>query len=143
MMDENRSQIPSRHAPALVDISGFDASDDSLHMIEWLRRGKDFRQFVVNDVETELYAQDGGSQLLSLACGVPEFETKLRPESPNGEAVITQFGVIFPVLAHVVGGDGRHWKLQIRHGYQATNMDVPGKFNLQMNFTIVGHEAEG
>lgn len=141
-MGQSREQIPSFHVPAQVDISGFDAVDDSLHMIEWLRRGRNFRHFVVNDLETELYAQDSNAQLLSVDCGTPEFETRLRPESPSDKAVVTHFGVVFPVLARVTGGDGRRWKLQVRLGYQATNMDGQGKFNLQMNFTIVGHEIE-
>lgn len=141
-MEQSRGQVPSLHVPMQVNISGFDVVDESLHMIEWLRRGKDFRSFVVNDIEAELYAQDQGAQLLSVDCGIPEYETKLQPDRSGGKAIVTQFGVVFPVAVRVVGGDGRRWKLQVRHSYQATNMDVPGKFNLQMNFTIIAHEAE-
>ncbi len=32
-------------------------ADDAVHMIAMLGRGSDFRQFVTNDVEGELYAQ--------------------------------------------------------------------------------------
>jgi hypothetical protein len=141
-MEQSRGHVPSLHVPMRVNISGFDVMDESLHMIEWLRRGKDFRSFVVNDIEAELYAQDQGSQLLSVDCGIPEYETKLQPDRSGDKAIVTQFCVVFPVSVRVAGGDGRRWKLQVRHSYQATNMDVPGKFNLQVNFTILAHEAE-
>lgn len=51
-----------------VELSGFDQADEQVHMLEWLGNGRDFRQFVAEDIEVKLCAQDAGSELLSLQC---------------------------------------------------------------------------
>jgi hypothetical protein len=138
----SQDRISSLHKPNVIGVSGFEEADESLHMIEWLRRGKDFREFVVRDIESELYAQDGSAQLLSVDCGKPEFQTKMRRDVANNRAIVTKLDIIFPVRLSVKGGDGRLWSLDVRHGYLAENMDVPDGFKLTMNFTIVNHQLE-
>jgi hypothetical protein len=32
--------------------------------------------------------------------------------------------------------------LDVEHSYQATDLDIPGKFKLRLNFTTIGHLAE-
>lgn len=39
----NRNYVKSRHIPAAIEISGFETADDNVHMLEWLKKGKDFR----------------------------------------------------------------------------------------------------
>lgn len=59
-------------------------------MMEWLWKGNDFRQFVIHDLEGELYAQDSGSQLLSVWLqSQPDLETKVRKESSGTQAIVT------------------------------------------------------
>ncbi|HWG87182.1 MAG TPA: hypothetical protein VN679_05320 [Candidatus Acidoferrales bacterium] len=139
-MNQDKIRVPSIHKPSVIDVSGFEEADESLHMIEWLRRGKDFREFVTSDIESELYAQDSGAQLLSLECEKPELQTNMRRDVVNNRAIVTEFCIVFPVRLTVKGGDGRLWKLEVKHGYKATNMDVPGNFKLTMNFSIMDHQ---
>jgi hypothetical protein len=138
----SQDRISSLHKPNVIGVSGFEEADESLHMIEWLRRGKDFREFVVSDIESELYAQDGGAQLLSVDCGKPELQTKMRRDVTNNRAIVTKLDIVFPVRLSVKGSDGSLWRLDVRHGYVAENMDVPDGFKLTMNFTIVSHQLE-
>jgi hypothetical protein len=136
-------RVLSQHVPEQVEVSGFGTVDDSVHMIEWIRKGKDFRQFIVNDIEAELYAQDQGAQLLSVNCKAkPDFETKLKPDPSGRQGIVTYFSVTFPILLRVKAANGAIWKLEVQHNYQASNLDVPDKFQLRLNFTIIGHEAE-
>lgn len=125
-----------------VEIFGFENTDNIVHMIEWLRKGRDFRQFVVNDVEAELYAQDEGAQLLSISCNSePECETKAKRQSgSDSKAILTQFSILFPLSLRVRAGNNAVWKLDVMHNYRATNMDMPDKFELMLDFTIVRHQ---
>jgi hypothetical protein len=127
-----------------VEIFGFENADDSIHMIEWLRKGRDFRQFVVNDVEAELYAQDNEAQLLSISCNSkPECETKAkRQPGSDSKAILTQFSITFPLSLRVQASNNDVWQLDVMHNYRATNMDMPGKFDLMLSFTIVRHQIE-
>jgi hypothetical protein len=135
--------VISQHIQNQVEVSGFEAVDDSVHMIEWLRKGRDFRQFVVCDIESELYAQDSGAQLLSVNCKAkPNFETKVKTDSNGRSGIVTQFSVTFPVSLRVKSANGAIWKLDVEHNYHATNLDFPDKFQLRLNFTIVGSQAE-
>ncbi len=130
--------------PAQIKICGFERADEGAHMIEWLGKGKDFRQFVVNDIEEELYAQDPNSQLLSVDCiAEPEYETKLlRQNEAFHKGVVAQFSVTFPILLSVKAGNGVVWDLSIKHSYHASNLDDPAKRKLRLNFTITAQSRE-
>jgi hypothetical protein len=127
-----------------VEISGFELADDGAHMIAWLGKGKDFRQFIVNDVETELYAQDKTAQVLSVRCkSTPRYETRARPDNDgSSKAVVTSLSVTFPLVVRVRASNGKVWQLDINHNYFGTNLDVPAKRKLDLNFGIVGQNAE-
>lgn len=58
--------VPHLNPPHQVEIAGFELADGVAHMIAWLGRGADFRQFVVNDMEEELYWPTPGAQLLEV-----------------------------------------------------------------------------
>lgn len=133
------ASIASQYSNESVRISGFEQADDCVHMIEWLRRGRDFRTFVVQDVERELYLQDAKSQLLSVACGKPELETKLRKAPEGSTAIVVKFSIVFPIVVEVRGGDGRLWRLHVRNGYLATG-DPSESFQLRADFNIVRPE---
>lgn len=75
----NIEEVDSIRFQERVKVIGFECVDPNLHMIEWLGRGRDVRQFIVNDVETELYVQDRNAQVLSIECtSEPEYETKIK-----------------------------------------------------------------
>ncbi|MFV8604020.1 hypothetical protein ACNRDG_06830 [Ralstonia pseudosolanacearum] len=133
----------SLHAPNQIKISGFEAADESVHMIEWLRRGRDFRGFVIHDVEQELYSQDQAAQLLELHCELPPtLETKVRRDLAANKGIVTYFSVTFHISLRVQAGDGRVWRLRVQHNYQASGLDVPGKFQLKLNFTVDESDLE-
>lgn len=133
----------SLHAPNQIKISGFEAADESVHMIEWLRRGRDFRGFVIHDVEQELYSQDQAAQLLELHCELPPtLETKVRRDLAANKGIVTYFSVTLHISLRVQAGDGRVWRLRVQHNYQASGLDVPGKFQLKLNFTVDESDLE-
>lgn len=135
--------VSSAKKPAQVEVSGFEHADDSAHMIEWLGKGKDFRLFITSDVEAELYAQDPGSQLLSINCTAkPEYQTKLLRQSDRGQGILSEFSVTFSIMLRVMAANGVVWSLGVRHNYHASNLEVPGNHKLQLNFTIVSHASE-
>lgn len=140
----NTDSVASVKGPAQIEVSGFEYADDSVHMIEWLGKGSDFRQFIANDIETELYAQDQGSQLLSVNCvAKPEYETKLlRQDDISQKAILAQISVTFPLTLRVRATNGVVWNLKVKHNYHAMNLDVPGKHKLKLNFTIIAQLAE-
>jgi hypothetical protein len=137
--ESNVGYVASVKRPAQIEIAGFERADEAAHMIEWLGKGKDFRQFVVNDIEGELYAQDSNSQLLSVNCTTkPEYETKLlRQNDASQKGILTQFSVTFPIMLRVKAGNGAVWDLNVKHNYHASNLDVPGNHKVRLNFTIV------
>jgi len=135
--------VLSQHIPEKVEVSGFEPADDSVHMIEWIRKGRNFRQFVIYDLETELYAQDPGAQLLSAKCKAkPSFETRVKTDQTSQLGVVTQFSILFPISLRVRSANGAIWKLDVEHSYHATNLDLTDKFQLKLNFTIIGHQVE-
>ena len=86
---EYMALVPSINPPSQVEASGFEQADDAAHMIAWLGRGPDFRRFVVNDIESELYRQTPGAQLLAVRCREkPELRTTASQESPSQGAVV-------------------------------------------------------
>jgi hypothetical protein len=137
--------VPSLNPPNQVETSGFDLAENAAHMIAWLGRGPDFRRFVVNDVESELYRQTPGAQLLTLRCNKePELRTQARLRDGSDHiAVVTDINVTFPVTALVKTSEGVVWKLDIQQGYDATNVHLhDGRRQLLMNFTIIAHFKE-
>ena len=120
-----------------IEISGFDCADKSTHMIEWLGRGKDYRSFVVADVEKELYKQQPGSQLIKLECtGEPELLTGALPTNGDeSKVILAKFSVTFPLKA-TVNLSGQIWVLSIDQNYYAENLNVPNKHKLTLNFTV-------
>ena len=86
-----------------IELSGFECGEKSVHMIEWLGLGKDYRKFVSSDVEGELYKQQPGSQLLKLACtGELELSTgALSKDGDDSKAILTRFSATFPLEATV------------------------------------------
>ena len=98
---------------------------------------------MIHDIETERYAQDASSQLLSVNCKAkPNFETKVKTDHQGRSGLVTQFLVTFPISLRVRAANGSVWRLDVEHSYQATNLDVSDKFQLRLNFMIVGHQAE-
>ena len=120
-----------------IEISGFDCADKSTHMIKWLGRGKDYRSFVVADVEKELYKQQPGSQLIKLECtGEPELLTGALPTNGDeSKVILAKFSVTFPLKA-TVNLSGQIWVLSIDQNYYAENLNVPNKHKLTLNFTV-------
>lgn len=136
--------VASIRPPSRVAIKGFEHADDEIHMLEWLGKGKDFRQFFMNDLEHELYRQDPGSLLISAEClAKPEYVSKALKDDPQAsKAILTEFSVVMPLLARVRASSGQLWRLKIDFGYHMTGMDVPGNRKLQLNFQIVSADAE-
>lgn len=135
-------EVKSQHEPNSVKAIGFDIAEQDLEMIKWLRKGDEVAQFVIGDVENELYAQDSASQLLSVHClRKPEFQTKALKKHPNdSQVIVSQFKAMFPLLVEVRSSGGAVWKLEIEHSYHASNMETPDDFALRLDFTIVGQQ---
>lgn len=122
-----------------IEVRGFESIDPNLHMVEWLGRGKEVRQFVVGDVESELYAQDRDAQVISVECiGEPEYETKIKRQDSGSRGILSQFALTLPLRIRVRAGGGSTWVLVVRHNYSAVDLDVPGQRKLTLNFQIVG-----
>jgi hypothetical protein len=137
--------VPSINPPNQVETWGFDHADDAAHMILWLGRGPDFRRFVVNDIESELYRQTPGAQLLKVTCNAgPELRTTVRQSDSVHGSIVTGLNVTFPVTVQVRTADGAIWKLDIKHNYDATNIHLRDNHRqIRLNFTITAHIQEG
>jgi hypothetical protein len=126
----------------VIEVTGFEQVDESVHMLEWLRRGRDVAAFVVEDLENELDLQDPGSQLLSVHCvAAPMLETGLRGED-SSQAAVTRFSAAFPIELRVRRTDGSTWRLQLKYRYEATGMNAPAQFKLVTNFDVTGHDVD-
>lgn len=136
--------VKSVRTDQAVLTSGFENAESYLHMIEWLGQG-DFPGFLINDVETELYAQDVGSRLVSVVCGAGiKPETKLRVADDSEDVgYVEALSVIFPLNLTVAGGNGVQWLLDIEAGYHATGMNVPDGFALRFDFNVIEARASG
>lgn len=134
------SEVNSKYTSKTVKILGFDTVDKNLDMIKWLHLGEDFRQFIVNDVESALYEQDNGAQLQVVECfRAPEYKTDVLPDSNNSSIVtVMYFMVIFHLRIIVKDTKGLIWELIVEHKYEATPTNSqPKKINVCQNFTIV------
>lgn len=136
--------IPSLNEPHRVEASGFEQADEAAHMIAWLGRGGNFRRFVTNDVEGELYAQTPGAQLLSITCkGSPHLKTRAIPQGVGQGTVPTDISVTFPLSLRIKMPNEALWKLDVEHNYEAANIHLrDGRRTLTQNFSVVGHEQE-
>ncbi|WP_434577353.1 hypothetical protein J3P95_10815 [Pseudomonas sp. Z5-35] len=135
--------VGSRKTPSQIELLGFEQLDQSAHMMEWLRRGRDFRQFIISDLEEELYTQDRGSQLLSAHLkSQPDFETKVLKETSSTQTIVKQFSVVLAFSLRVRASNGVIWVLDVNHGYYAKNMDLPGQFQLRLSFLVMGAQVE-
>lgn len=136
-------EVNLRSVVSHVNVSGLEKFDNVAHMVEWLRRGSPFPDFIVADVENELRLQDAGYQLLSVVCKAEaEVETTGRTTPDNPErAVVTALVISFPLLLTVRGSDGATWKLDVMLTYCAANMDEGDAFRLQLDFNVVGAQA--
>ena len=134
--------IPSLNKPHRVEALGFGRADEAAHMISWLGRGSNFRQFVTNDVEGELYAQTPGAQLLSITCKGPlNLETRAMPGGIGQGNVPTDISITFPLSLRIKMPDEALWKLDVEHNYNAANIHLSdGRRTLTQNFAVVGHE---
>ena len=142
-MNPDGDSVASSKAPARVALKGFELATEGAHMYEWLGRGPDFPAFLVRDIETELYAQDAGAQLLSLECvAKPALETRAVPRNDGTSlANVVYFAATFPVVVRVMSSNRETWRLDVRHRYVMSNMDKPAERKLQMEFQIVAQAA--
>lgn len=138
------AEVPSLHNGFVVSLSGFECGDESVHMVEWLGKGRDFRKFVIHDAEGELYSQDKGAQLLSAHCRAnPKYETRALPKNDGTSiAVVKSVSVTFPLELRVRSSDGKVWRLDVNQNYVASELNRPGRRKLTLNFGIVGSNAE-
>ena len=136
--------VSSINKPQKIDISGFEQADNAAHMLDWLGKGKNFRQYIVTDIEKELYAQDKDSQLISVHCkSVPKYETKaIKEDGDSSKAIVTQFDVTFPLIIKIRAGNGQIWVLDVKHNYIASDLNEPNQQKLRFNFTIIGQSNE-
>lgn len=135
-------QISSLNVPLSVEAKGFSIADDVEHMIAMLGRGSNFRQFVTNDVEGELYAQTPGAQLLSITCKeAPRLETSAVQNRSGRNATVTGVSVTFPLALCIKMADDAVWNLDVEHNYDAVNVHLnDGRRTLTQNFSVVGHQ---
>ncbi len=135
--------IDSINSGKKVEVIGFDCADESLHMIDWLGLGTNYRNFVISDVEKALYVQQPGSQLLKIECTAkPELLTAVLPnEGDDSKAILTKFSVTFPLKA-TINLSGNIWVLTIDQNYYAENLNTPDKRKLTENFTVKGSEQQ-
>lgn len=136
--------IPSLNTPLNVEAFGFAMADEAAHMIAWLGLGPDFRRFVTNDVEGELYAQTPGAQLLSITCKeTPNLVTSGTQNDPSNGMMVTGVSVTFPLALRIRMADDALWHLDVEHNYDAVNIHLnDGRRTLRQNFTVVGHRQE-
>lgn len=126
----------------LIRIEGFSCIDEISNMMSWLGRGKDYRRFIIEDLERELYEQDSGSQLISITLeGAPKYETKLlKKAQEDREAIVSRFVVMLPINLIVKSTNGDKWKLKVELKYKAINIESPEEFKLTFYFDIVNHQ---
>ena len=135
--------VPSINPPHQIDASGFERAASVAHMIAWLGRGSDFQRFVANDLETELYRQTPGAQLLAVWCQKEPELTTTAMQSEDGQGIVTDLSVTFPVTIRVRAEDGAIWKLDIEHSYHATNVHLnDGRRTISLDVRIMAHFQE-
>jgi len=137
-------KILSLNTPLSVDAFGFSMADEVAQMISWLGRGTDFRRFITNDVEGELYAQTPGAQLMSITCKeAPRLKISGTQNDRSKSMVVMGVSVIFSLALRIKMADGVLWYLDVEHNYDAVNIHMnDGRRSLTQNFTVVAHRQE-
>ena len=122
-----------------IELKGFECAKDGEHMIEWLGKGKNYKEFLTADVYEELIKQQPGSVLMSLECtGTPEYETAALPEQENSsKAIVHRFMVSFPLLVTVKSSNNEVWVLTVKHVYEASNLHIPNERKLLQHFNVL------
>jgi len=122
-----------------IEIVGFECGKNDSHMIEWLGLGSDYKTFVTEAIQRELYKQQPDSKIKKLECKAePELLTSVLAQSKTDkEAILTKFSVTFPVEATIELG-GSTWSLSIEQNYIIKNMETTDNRKLVTNFNIKG-----
>jgi hypothetical protein len=110
--------IASVNSGQQVQTDGFEQADPAAHMLAWLGRPGSVEEFVVGDVEAELYRQTPNAQLLSLhLVDAPAVETQARPVEGASQVAVEAFEATLPLVAEV-NRDGEHWMLSLNVRYR-------------------------
>jgi hypothetical protein len=133
--------IPSLHAPHQIEARGFDKADRFAHMIGWLGRGADFRQFVTKDIETEIYSQTPGAQVRAVVCKEePVCRTSVKQQEAGQPGIVTDVSVTFPMALEVRSDDAALWGLDVNLSYVAANIHLTDqRRTLRLDFVILAH----
>lgn len=119
------------------ELIGFDCGEKNIHMIEWLGLGANYKEFVSNTIQDELYKQQPLSNISQLACTAePILLTKaLTKHSTDTVAVLTELSVTFLVDA-LVELNGDTLLVSIRQNYTMKNMQMSSDRVLLKTFNI-------
>jgi hypothetical protein len=138
-MNSPVESVESLHAPKRVQVSGFDLTDSSAHMIAWLGRGGNLHSLIVNDVEREVYEQTPDAQVLRVDCaGEPNLETVARTKGLwSSKATVRKLTAVFPLSLTVQNADGALWQLAVQLRYESTDLDKPGPRQVRQDFVVI------
>ncbi|MBN7820430.1 hypothetical protein [Bowmanella yangjiangensis] len=104
-------------------ITGFECADEVKEIIHLIGRGDDPKQFIAQDVQTELSRQQPGSVLTKLHCeGSPELKAATSVDYTSGEKVLSRLSVSFPVQVSVEV-NGETVEMAVDQLYLAENLD--------------------
>jgi len=98
-----------------INMLGFDCADKYRADIAKLNRGK-VQRFIAEDIARQLYSQDPGSVLMSVAC-VKEPVVK----NTNGEKPTLDINFVLSVK--IAASNGTVWMLNVENGYLLVNPD--------------------
>jgi hypothetical protein len=143
-MTEPIAKMASSKHSGLVEVRGFDSTDQSAHMFEWLGKGKDVARLVVDDVESELDAQDKGSKLISVSCvKPPDLRTKaIVNDSGSKQGILKEFAATLPLEMSVESSRGERWRLAVEYTYELTGMHDPANRKLRLDFKVLSAQPE-
>lgn len=126
-----------------VSVSGADVAAGAAHMYEWLGRSGAFPEFVIHDIEEELYRQTPGAQVQEVwFTAEPHLKTSAARDGDGSGAVVTGLSVIFFVTVRIGMSDGIVWKLDVQHGYHASDIHQSEHRKLRIDFVITAHFKE-
>lgn len=119
------------------ELIGFDCGEKSIHMIEWLGLGENYKTFVSNTIQDELYKQQPKSTIKQLTCTAePILLTKaLTQQSTDTAAMLTELSVTFLVDA-LVELNEETWLISIKQNYTIKNMHLSNDRVLLKSFDI-------
>ena len=120
-----------------IRTDGFEQADSAAHMLAWLRRPGSVEEFVVGDVEAELYRQTPNAQLLSLhLVDVPVVETQARPVEGARQAAVEAFEATMSLIAEV-NRDGERWMLSLNVRYRLRSSPSATPPELDFDFQVL------